>query len=61
MLQIVLHCNIIQGCTTIKFYTHVHTTIYLTLPFYQQLMITATILSIVFNFVTCGDHTYKAI
>ena len=24
-------------------------------------MTTATILSIVFNFVTCGDHTYKAI
>jgi len=24
-------------------------------------MATATILSIIFNFVTCGDHTYKAI
>jgi len=57
----VSHCDIIQGCITIKFYTHVHATIYLTLPFYWQLMTTATILSIVFNFVTCGDHTYKDI
>jgi len=56
----VLHCNIIRGCTTIKFYTCVHTTIYLTLPFYWRLMTIATILSIVFNFVTHGDYTYKA-
>jgi len=27
-LQIVMHCDIIRGCATIKFYTHVHTTIY---------------------------------
>jgi len=26
-IQIVPHCNIIRGCATIKFYTHVHTTI----------------------------------
>ena len=26
-LQIVLHCDIIWGCATIKFYTHMHTTI----------------------------------
>jgi len=37
------------------------TTIHLTLPFYWQLMTTATILSIVFNFIRHGDHTYKAI
>jgi len=55
------HCDIIRGCTTIKFHYHMHTTIYQTLPFYWQLMTTAIILSIVFNFVTCGEHTYKAI
>jgi len=55
------HCDIIWGCTNIKFYTHVHTTIYWILPFYWQLMTPATILSIVFNFVAHGDHTYKAI
>jgi len=60
-LQIVLHYDIIQGCTTIKYYTHVHTTIYQTLPLYWRLMTTATILPIVFNFVTHGDHTYRAI
>jgi len=31
------------------------------LPFYWRLMATATILSTVFNLVTHGDHTYKAI
>jgi len=31
------------------------------LPFYERLMTTATILSIFFNFVAHGDHTYKAI
>jgi len=39
----------------------VHTTIYEALPFYWRLMTTATILSIVFNFVAHGDHTYKVI
>jgi len=55
------HCDIIQGCATIKFYTDVHTTICQILPFYWWLMATATILSTVSNFVTCGDHTYKVI
>jgi len=27
-LQIVPHCDIIQVCAIMKFYTHVHTTIY---------------------------------
>jgi len=30
-LQIVLHCDIIRGCATIKFYTHMHTKYYLLL------------------------------
>jgi len=63
-LQIVPQCDIIWGCTTIKFYTHMHTTSYILnkiLPFYWQLMTTATILSVVFNFIIHGDHTYKAI
>jgi len=58
----VLHCDIIRGCATIKSFTLTCILLYyLTLPFYWQLMTTATILSIVFNFLTRGDHTYKAI
>ena len=33
----------------------------LSITFFWRLMKTATILSIVFNFVARGDHTYKAI
>jgi len=61
-LQIVAHCDIIWGCATIKFYAHMHTTTYiLNITFYWWLMATGKIFSVVFNFVTHGDHAYKAI
>jgi len=55
-LQIVPHCDIIQGCATIKFYTHVHTTL-LKMTFFIDNNNSYNY----FNCVTHGDHTCKAI
>jgi len=60
-LQIVLHCDIIQGCATIKFYNYVHTTILLNITFLLAINDSS------YNSFSClqlliqRDHTYRAI